>query len=275
MIKRKSIFPYPGSKWRMMPTILKLLPDHDHYVVPFGGSGTEILAKVPSKLESFNDRDELIYNLFNVIVRGDRHELRRRVAETPDRCKKFFNEARSILQRPITDPVESAWAFLVSAHNGYTTAHAALSTDGNWAYERLVPKSRWPGLTKAIDYVARRFKHVRLFNHDWESIVERLDTPRTAFVLDPPYPPDIVKGVKKFYRHTLSVPQHETMLKRLLAVKGYVVLCGYDHPLYDDYLKDWRVVRVATFKSMVVNGQRPRAEEVLWLNYQPDGTRIR
>ena len=131
MLIRKAIMPYPGSKWRLMPTIISLLPDHDHYVVPFGGSGTELLAKVPSKLESFNDKDELIYNLYNVLVRGDRQELQRKVESTPTRSKKFFDEARLILKQPITNPVESAWAMLVAANNGFTTAHASLLTDGN------------------------------------------------------------------------------------------------------------------------------------------------
>ena len=275
MTERKALFPYPGSKWRMMPTILSLLPDHDHYVVPFGGSGTEILAKTPSKLESFNDKDELIYNLFNVIVRGKRHELRRRVEATSDRAKKFFDDARAILRQPqISNPVESAWALLVAAHHGNKTAHAALLADSQWAYMKIPVHNRWPGLPLAIDFVARRFKGVQLFNHDWQSVVERLDMPRTVFVCDPPYSPDIVRHVREYYRHTLSVPEHEQMLKTLRNVRGYVVLCGYAHPVYTDLLKDWRTIRFPTFKSLSVNGDRNKVDEVLWLNYRKDGTRI-
>lgn len=265
----RSLFPYPGSKWRMMRTIIPLLPDHDHFVVPFGGSGAEILSKPRSRLESFNDVDELVHNVFWVVVHGQVEELRRRVEATPSRSMMFFDEARRLLEKPITDRTQAAWAYLVAAHNSFSC-----HTKSAWAYDRVGLSSRWPRLPKAIDFVKRRFRHVQLFNHDWSVVVDNLDGPRTLFLCDPPYHPDVLDAGRQIYRHILTADDHERMLLKLRQVKGYVVLCGYPHPLYDRLLKDWRRVQTSVKAQMAVNGSRSQRCEVLWINYAPDGTRI-
>lgn len=49
--------PYFGSKNRLAPWIASLLPDHDHYVEPYCGGLSVLLAKQPSRLETVNDLD--------------------------------------------------------------------------------------------------------------------------------------------------------------------------------------------------------------------------
>lgn len=272
----RSLFPYPGSKWRLMQYIITLLPPHEHFVSAFGGSGADILMKPRSRLESFNDRDGLIHNLFSVILNGQVEQLKQRVSATPNRSQTFFDEARHILAQPITDPVKSAWAFLVAAHNGFCRAHPGLLGRGDWGYYRNARRyfSRWPAVPGAIDFVRRRFHRVQLSSWDWSEVVERLDTPQTLFFLDPPYYPDTINPSSQFYPHDMTAEQHEAMLEILRKVEGHVVLCGYGNKLYDRVLADWRRVDIPTKTNMCLRGQAESRTESLWMNYGLNGQRL-
>ena len=50
----------------MLKIILKLIPEHEIYVEPFGGSAKVLINKPPSKVEIYNDLDKRIANLFYV-----------------------------------------------------------------------------------------------------------------------------------------------------------------------------------------------------------------
>ncbi|MCA1670926.1 MAG: hypothetical protein LC799_01530, partial [Actinobacteria bacterium] len=50
-------FTYLGSKVTLAAAIACLLPPHEHYVEPYGGSLAVLLAKRPSRMETVNDLD--------------------------------------------------------------------------------------------------------------------------------------------------------------------------------------------------------------------------
>jgi hypothetical protein len=56
--KKPVLFPYIGSKWRMVETIEDLMPNHVHFVELFNGSGAVTLGKPYSEVQSFNDKDQ-------------------------------------------------------------------------------------------------------------------------------------------------------------------------------------------------------------------------
>ena len=57
----------------MMPALVRLFPHHEHFVSVFGGSGADILGKPRSRLESFNDLDGQVYNLFCLLQQRTEH----------------------------------------------------------------------------------------------------------------------------------------------------------------------------------------------------------
>lgn len=80
--KKRPVLKYPGSKWRMADWIISLMPPHKSYLEPFFGSGAVFFNKKPSRIETINDLDGEIVNLFRC-VREWPEELACAVALTP------------------------------------------------------------------------------------------------------------------------------------------------------------------------------------------------
>lgn len=272
--RRWPFFRYPGSKWRLMPRFIELFPpQHDHYVSVFGGSAADILAKPPARTETFNDLDDHIYTLF-AVVRDERRagRLRELLAVTP-RHMRVYREALEILARPIADPIETAWAFLVVAHQGLCLSHPALQGPSQFAVMRKPGTDRrWLTLPERLSYVVRRFRRVTITQLDWRKVVRRCDSPTTFFFLDPPYHPDTIEW--QLYGREMSPEEHREMLATLGSIEGYAMLCGYDHPLYREHLVGWRREEFGVRASMSTKKSRPPRTEVVWMNYDERGRKI-
>ena len=74
--------PYYGSKQRIAAQIVAVFPGHQHYVEPFAGSLSVLLAKPPSPLETVNDLDQALMTFWRVL-RDRPAELTRVAALTP------------------------------------------------------------------------------------------------------------------------------------------------------------------------------------------------
>ena len=86
----RSILKYPGSKWRIANWIIEKMPQHHSYLEPYFGSGAVFFNKAPSNIETINDIDSDITNLFNVI-RENTDELLRKVVMTPYSREEYDN----------------------------------------------------------------------------------------------------------------------------------------------------------------------------------------
>lgn len=267
---------YPGSKFRLMSKLMPLFPDHSHYVSVFGGLAGDLLAKPRSKLETFNDIDGNIYNLFQVLQKdGQRRRLIQRITYTPS-SQRFYNDALRILSEPLRDPVESAWAFMVIANLGRCTGHPALQIKTNWAFNRTATiRSQWDRLPDNIKRVAERFRKVQVASWSWQKVIGSLDTAGTLFFLDPPYVRETLSlSAKHYYPHAMTVDDHRELLDRLQTIKGHAVLCGYSSPLYEDALSHWRRVHFRTVAPMSWKSKKPKRTEFVWMNYDENEKRL-
>jgi hypothetical protein len=84
------ILHYPGSKWSMAEWIISHMPPHQTYLEPFFGSGAVFFTKAPSPLETINDIDGDVVNLFRVI-RDRPDDLARLVYWTPYSRQEYIN----------------------------------------------------------------------------------------------------------------------------------------------------------------------------------------
>ena len=78
----RAVLKYPGSKWNISSEIVSMLPEHHSYVEPFFGSGAVLFNKAPSNIETINDLDNDVVNLFKCIKENS-EKLARLIAATP------------------------------------------------------------------------------------------------------------------------------------------------------------------------------------------------
>lgn len=91
------------------------MPPHRTYLEPFFGSGAVLFNKEPSPIETINDLDENVTNLFK-LVREFPEELARRISGTPFSRREYD----MTFDGPIpTDEFEKARQFLVQCWQGH------------------------------------------------------------------------------------------------------------------------------------------------------------
>ena len=78
----RPVLRYPGSKWNIAGQMEELIPPHHSYVEPYFGSGALLFTKLPSDIETINDLDSDVTNLFRCIQQ-DSERLARLVMTTP------------------------------------------------------------------------------------------------------------------------------------------------------------------------------------------------
>lgn len=60
----RPVLKYPGSKWKIARNLAELIPDHHSYLEPYAGSLALFFNKRPSAIETINDLDSDVTNLF-------------------------------------------------------------------------------------------------------------------------------------------------------------------------------------------------------------------
>lgn len=106
----KPVVKYPGSKWRMAKWIIEHFPSNYRnmtYLEPFFGSGSIFFNKDRSRIETINDLDSNVYNLFKV-VREHPNELAQQISMTPWSREEYMNSYDEV-----DDQLERARRFIV------------------------------------------------------------------------------------------------------------------------------------------------------------------
>ena len=97
----KSFVKYPGSKWGIAKWIISFFPDHHSYLEPFFGSGAVLFNKPRSHIETVNDLDGNVVNLFTWI-RKEPERLAHEIYYTP--------YARQVYEAAFREePADSFW----------------------------------------------------------------------------------------------------------------------------------------------------------------------
>ena len=78
----RSVLHYPGSKKRIASWIIRHMPPHHSYLEPYFGSGAVLFNKPRSNIETVNDLDGRVVNLFDWI-RKDPERLAHEISWTP------------------------------------------------------------------------------------------------------------------------------------------------------------------------------------------------
>lgn len=260
MNELRTILKYPGAKWRIADWIVNLMPEHKSYLEPYFGSGAALFRKPPSRIETINDLDGDVVNIFRCIrERGD--ELARAVALTPYSREEYEN---AFEHSGVTDPVERARLFLLQHWQGHgfrTYCRSGWKNDiAGREYGYAV--RYWDRLPAWVADTVERLKEVQIEQMPAVDLIRRFRRPDVLIYADPPYLLSTRK-MKKQYRFEMSDSDHVELLAALKDHPGPVMLSGYDSALYNDTLSGWQKLQTAARAEKGL-----RRTETLWVNYE-------
>lgn len=264
----KAIIRYPGSKWGIASWIISHFPEGYEkmvYLEPFCGSGAVFFNKAPGAVETINDLDSDVVNLFQML-REQPEELKRVLSLTPYSREEYDRSFEAC-----EDPLEEARRYMVR-----TTQAIGAKMDGKcgWRNHKQMKiggtACKWGGITDTIDLAAQRLRGsttnlVQIEHMDAFRLIERYNSPDVLMYLDPPYVRSTRKS-GKLYRYEMDDEQQMQLLKLITESKAKIIISGYDSDLYSTALQGW-------YKDSVYSQTTSTAlaQEVIWQNFEPSG----
>lgn len=259
----RNVLKYPGSKWNVASQIVNLIPEHHSYVEPYFGSGAVLFNKPASNIETINDIDSDVVNLFRCIQK-DADRLAKVIAATPFSREEYDKQFEIPEGAICVDAYERAAGFLIKCWQGHgfrTNGYKVGWKNDVQGRERMYALWNWYRLPEWIIDIAERLRQVQIENRPALGVIKRFSYENVFMYIDPPYLLGTRAG--KQYKHEMADTDHEELLKESLQNKAKIMISGYESDMYNEYLKDWKKVY---FNSCAENG-KPRTE-VIWMNYE-------
>lgn len=256
--------PYFGGKQRVAPALVELFPAHEHYVEPYCGGLSVLLAKRPSKLETVNDLDGDLVTFWRML-RDRPDDLERVCSLTPHSRAEY---AAAFAREPELTDLERARRVWVQLTQG---RGANLRSSG-WRFnaDASGTGTGLPGyLSGYVDRMppaARRLHHVSIECRPALEVIEQYGaSPSTLLYVDPPYLGATRSPRARYTHEMLGAAEHVELADALHKAAAAVVLSGYASPLYDDLFGDWHRASIAAWTGNGGDGERDRTE-VVWSN---------
>lgn len=253
--------PYFGSKARIADKIVALLPEHRHYVEPFAGGLSVLLAKSPAPMETVNDLDHELMTFWRVL-RDRPSELLRACFLTP--------HARAELEQswePTEDDLELArriWSRLAQGRSG-----TLRKTGWRHYIDPAGSATSMPGYLEAycerLAAAAERMHSVSLECMPALDLIAKYGAHRDVLLyVDPPYLGS-TRGWGRNYRIEMkNDTEHRELHQALEQCRAAVVLSGYHSDLYDALYANWQRYELPTMTGNALTDKG--RTEVLWSN---------
>jgi DNA adenine methylase len=251
-----------GSKRRLAPRILPLIPDHTCYVEVFAGSAALLFAREePSAVEVINDLDGELVNLFRVL----KHHLE-------EFCNQFkwAVVSRQIFEWSKQTPPEVLTDIQRAARFYYLQrlCFGSKATGRTFGYSPTTrPRLNLVRIEEGLSEVHARLHQVVIENLTWESCIARYDRPGTFFFVDPPYLG--LAGYEAGGRW--EVPDFERLAATLAGIQGKALLTINDHP---EMRRVFAAFHATTLKTRYTVGRsdasRAEASELLFQTWSPE-----
>lgn len=258
-----AVIKYPGAKCSLAKWIISHFPAHHSYLEPFFGSGAVLFTKQRSNIETVNDLDGDVVNLFEWI-RNDPERLAREIYWTPY-ARDVYEKAWAA-QYTEKDSFKRAVYFytrLMMGHGFRTTGEKVGWKNDVQGRERAYAATCWCKTPDVIFEAAERLRGVQIENRPAVDLIERFNYSNVLIYADPPYLLSTRHG--KQYRCEMTDSEHIDLLDALKAHKGPVIISGYDNQLYDDALHNWnRDIAYSRTQTCALR------QEVIWMNFEMD-----
>jgi DNA adenine methylase len=259
-----TVMKYPGSKNSIAHWIIQHFPagyESMTYLELFFGSGCVFFNKSPSQIETINDIDNEVTNLFTQI-RENTERLIFLVENTAwsrseyllafEKCDCQIERARRFLVR--------AWFSIGTAYGNKSSIRMNIEepTGGHELFHHRLPA--------VLRETSKRLKsgpghYVQIENKNALELIQKYDRKNVLMYLDPPYVHETRKQ-KKIYTYEMSDDDHRQLLELIANVNANVIISGYDNELYNKHLENWN-----KSLSISIDEAGKKRTECLWFNY--------
>ena len=241
MNKYKYLISWIGGKRLLRKKIAELIPkDIEGYIEPFGGGGWVLFYKERwAELEIYNDLDNRLVNLFNV-VKYHPCELARKMCYMLSSRTQFEQQLNF---DGITD-IQKAAQFLYVINYSFgakgTTYAVRVKSAG--------------GIIERVMEISKRLDKVNIENKNALDLIQTYDNGQNFFYLDPPYS----KGEGYEVCSTKDF-EHEKLAETLKNIKGKFLLSYDDSKLIRKLYKGFDIIEISRHKG--INNYCPKGRE--------------
>lgn len=247
----QTVFPHPGSKRRLLPKILPLVPEHRVYVEPFAGALAVFLSKDRSRVEVINDADGDLVTLYRY-VRWHSEAL---VAELGRHLTSRADFEALVRNPGFTDLQRAARFFLLKVCSiGGQSRHYGRDPRAFHGYR----ESYHAPLLREL---AERLRGVQIECGDWERVVSFYDAPDAFHYVDPPYVDCGTTSYAPFKEADM-----ERIRARLDTIKGRWILSCDDSPACRRVFSGLPALRIPISYTIGGAGRAKETHELLVLH---------
>lgn len=264
-----------GGKQYLASRIIAMMPVHKHYVEPYAGGLSVLLAKEPEGVsEVVNDLNDQLTNFWRVMAEPHRFREFKRIIDATPFSEPHYAVAQATLlayerQAMLCQATAAAAFFIVCRQSlaGRMKSFAPLSRN---RIRRGMNEqaSAWLTCIDGLPAVHDRLRRVVILHGHAIKVIEQQDGPETLFYLDPPYMP-VTRTSPKVYACEMTRRQHVKLLRCLLAIKGKFILSGYDNRLYRaaERMGKWHRREFDLPNNAAGGETKRRMTEVVWCNF--------
>lgn len=284
---KATVAPYPGGKYHLAPLLNSLMVGKRRHISGFGGMANEFLSMAPHETEIYNDINNNLCHLFSCLNDGEKREaLFDKILEIPY-TKKSFDKIKKELEKGYINQTDfityGAWVWFAhltsrngsgDSYNGEDLENENLKDDG---FKRIFKsENQFHNYICKKWYALSRFDNVIVWNKDIFSLLDaEKDNPEgsdTFYFMDSPY----LENNAGYDDNMKTSKKHEPYCHAIGKLKGAVMVCGYDKPiykLYDDILGEYGFSKIilkerpVTMETTEKGGRKRRETECIWINY--------
>ena len=287
-----------GGKHYLAKRIIELMPPHLHYVEPYFGGGSVLLARDPQRdwfanngerlpahlrgcSEVVNDINRELTNFWRVLAHPTAFDQFAKLVNSTPFSEHSFRQAidKQAKQLQLRDGripggVERAkravWFFVRyrQSRQGLGKDFATLTRNRTRGNVNEQANAYW-GVVDGLPAASERLREVVILDsQNALKVIKQQDGENTLFYLDPPYLHQ-TRVTTDDYEHEMTATQHSNLLKALGRINGSFILSGYRSAMYDGQAKlfGWRREDIEIDNKASSKSTKDKTVECLWMNY--------
>ena len=249
MEKGGGLFARQGGKWRQRKHIFKRFPptnSYTTYVEPFLGAGNIALESPLVKKMVAGDTDSIVVDIFNGIKKVPIETIRQFNFK---HNKDLFDKLKLSRPKTLSEKLHK---------NLYLKFNSFASRGDNYNSNA---KSSGIVLKRNLEKIKEILSHYTIVKKDYKSLIDKYDSPKTFFYLDPPYYNQSSVG------YETGDIDHQELFNKLDNLKGLFLLSYNDDPYIRNLYKDYHITKFISTQANFTDGGVRKTCELLISNY--------